>query len=149
MEKLCPIVCSEFPEDVNGDVSYGPNVQALIVYLSEEHVVPYQRIKTFMIDMFNIDMSESTIDNIVRRVIRRAKTFYERIKAKIASAPVAGADETSIDIAGILHWLWGWQTETASYFKPHKKRGRKAIEETFDAGLPDTVLVTDRYGDIT
>lgn len=39
-----------------------------------------------------------------------------------------------------------WQTETASYFKPHAKRGYKAIEDTFDEGLPETVLVTDRHG---
>ncbi len=32
LEKVCPncghTVCSEFPEGVNGDVFYGPNVQA-------------------------------------------------------------------------------------------------------------------------
>ena len=150
LEKICPrcghTVCSEFPENVNGDVSYGPNVQALVVYLSEEHAVSYLRIKTLMHDMFCIDMSEGTVDNIVKRMTKRARALYEKIKAKISKSPVAGADETGIDIAGILHWLWVWQTETASYFKPHKKRGCKAIEETFDEGLPDTVLVTDRHG---
>ena len=50
-------------------------------------------------------------------------------------------DETGIDIAGVLHWLWVWQTETASFFKAYAKRGHKAIEDTFDKGLPDTVLV--------
>lgn len=110
LEKICPrcghTVCSEFPENVNGDVSYGPNVQALVVYLSEEHVVSYQRIKTLMRDMFCIDMSEGTVDNIVKRMTKRARTLYEKIKAKISKSPVAGADETGIDIAGILHWLW-------------------------------------------
>lgn len=99
-----------------------------------------------MHDMFCIDMSEGTVDNIVKRMTKCAKALYEKIKAKISKSPVAGADETGIDIAGILHWLWVWQTKTASYFKPHKKRGCKAIEETFDEGLPDTVLVTDRHG---
>ena len=32
------------------------------------------------------------------------------------------------------------------FFKAHAKRGHKAIDDTFDKGLPDTVLVTDRHG---
>ena len=143
LEKVCPncghTVCSEFPEGVNGDVFYGPNVQALVVYLCEEHAVSYQRIKRLMNDMFHIDMSEGTINNIVQRMTKRARALYERIKSKIGKSPVAGADETGIDIAGVLHWLWVWQTETASFFKAHAKRGHKAIEDTFDKGLPDTV----------
>lgn len=150
LEKLCPncghVVSSEFPECVNGDVSYGPNVQALVVYLCEEHAVSYQRIKKLMSDMFHIEMSEGTINNIVQRMTKRARSLYERIKSRIAKAAVAGADETGIDIAGVLHWLWVWQTETASYFTPNAKRGYQAIEETFDEGLPDTTLVTDRHG---
>lgn len=149
-EKVCPkcgrTICSEFPEGVNGEVSYGSNVQALVVYLCEEHAVSYQRVKRLMNDMFNINMSEGTIDNIVQRMTKRARNLYEKIKEKIGSSPVAGADETGIDIAGILHWLWVWQTETVSFFKPHAKRGYKAIEDTFDEGLPDTILVTDRHG---
>lgn len=150
LEKICPCcghtVSGEFPEGVNGDVFYGPNVQAFVVYLSEEHAVSYQRIKRLLADMFHIDMSEGTVNNIIQRMTKRARVLYDRIKAKIEKSPVAGADETGIDIAGILHWLWVWQTETASYFRPHAKRGYKAIEETFDEGLPDTVLVTDRHG---
>lgn len=149
-EKVCPgcghTVRSEFPEGVNGEVSYGPNVQALVVYLCEEHAVSYQRIKRLLNDMFHIDMSEGTIDNIVQRMTRRARDLYEKIRSKIGQSAIVGADETGIDIAGILHWLWVWQTETASYFRPHSKRGYKAIEDTFDEGLPETVLVTDRHG---
>mgnify|MGYP004444075173 FL=1 len=150
LEKVCPkcghIVRSEFPEDVNGDVSYGPNVQALVAYLCEEHAVSYQRVKTLMNDLFGINMSEGTVDNIVQRMSKRARTLYGRIKEKIGSSPVVGADETGVDIAGAMHWLWVWQTESASYFKPHAKRGYIAIEETFEEGLPDAVLVTDRHG---
>lgn len=149
-EKVCPgcghTVRSEFPEGVNGEVFYGPNVQALVVYLCEEHAVSYQRIKRLLNDMFHIEMSEGTINNIVQRTTRRARNLYERIKSRIGQSAVVGADETGIDIAGILHWLWVWQTEAASYFKPHAKRGYKAIEDTYDEGLPETVLVTDRHG---
>ena len=138
--------CYEFPEGVNGDVFYGPNVQALIVYLCEEHAVLYQRAKRLMNDMFHIDMSDGTINNIVQRMTKRARALYEKIKSKKSKAPVVGTDETGIDIARVLRWLWAWQTESASFFKAHMNRGYKAIEDTFDEGLPGTVLVTDRHG---
>ena len=86
-------------------------------------------------------MSEGTADNIVRRMSRRAGVLYDRIREKIGGSPVVGADETGIDIAGVLHWLWLWQTEAASYLKPHTKRGRKAIEDTYEEGLPVTRIV--------
>ena len=150
IEKVCPgcgeTVCSEFPATVNGNVSYGPNIQALVTYLSEEHAISFQRIKKLMNDMFRIDMSEGTINNAIQRMTKRARGLYESIKSSISTSPVVGADETGIDINGILNWLWVWQSETASFFTPHKKRGYKAIEDTFSEGLPETVLVTDRHG---
>ena len=79
---------------VNGDVFYGPNVQALVVYLCEEHAVSDQRIKRLMNDMFHLDLSEGTINTIVQRMTKRARALYERIKSKIGKSPVAGADET-------------------------------------------------------
>jgi transposase len=75
----------------------------------------------------------------------RSRPDNEKIKAKIGKAPVVGADEIGIDIAGVLHWLWVWQTETVFFFKPHAKRGYKAIEDTFEEGLPNATLVTDRH----
>lgn len=130
---------------MNGDVFYGPNVQALVVYLCEERSVSYLRVKRLMNDMFHIGMSEGTINNMVRRMAKRARALYEKIKSRISQAPVVGVDETGMDVAEVLHLLWVWQTETASHFKAHAKRGCKAIEETFDERLPDTVLVTDRH----
>lgn len=148
IEKVCPscghTVSSKFPEGV-----ILSQRAALVVYLSEEHAVSYQRIKRLLNDMLLIYISEGEINIIVQRMIKRARSLYERVKAKIEKSHVAGADETGIDIAGILYWLWVWQAETASYFKPQAKRGYKATEETFDEGLPDTVLVTDRYGSIS
>lgn len=108
-EKVCPYcghtVRSEFPEGVNGEVFYGPNVQALVVYLCEEHAVSYQRIRRLLNDMFHIEMSEGTINNIVQKTTRRARNLYERIKSRIGQSAIVEADETGIDIAGILHWL--------------------------------------------
>ena len=150
LEKICPscgkTVRSKFPENVKGAVSYGPTLQALVVYLAEEHAVSYERIQSFLRDLFLINLSQGTIDNIIKRMTGQARELYEKIKKKIKGSSVVGADETGIDINGVLHWLWVWQTETASYFVAHKKRGFAAIEEMFPDGLPNATLVTDRHG---
>lgn len=150
LEKICPscgkTVRSKFPENVKGAVSYGPTVQALIVYLAEEHAVSYERIKRFLHDLFRIDLSQGTIDNIIKKMTEQTRGLYDRIKEKVGRSSVVGADETGIDINGVMHWLWVWQTESASYFVPHKKRSFDAIQETFPDGLPNATLVTDRHG---
>ena len=150
LEKTCPfcgkVVRSKFPKNVKGTVSYGPTLQALVVYLAEEHAVSYERIQSFLRDLFLINLSQGTIDNIIKRMTGQARELYEKIKEKIEGSSVVGADETGIDIKGVMHWLWVWQTETASYFATHKKRGFAAIEEMFPDGLPNATLVTDRHG---
>jgi len=65
--KRCPhcgtITHATFPEDVKYPVQYGPNLKALMVYLSIYQLLPYDRVRELFSDLFNCCPGTGTMVN--------------------------------------------------------------------------------------
>jgi transposase len=133
-----------FPKGVNAPVFYGPNIQAMVAYLSEAQHIPVKRLTELMKDFFGICMSTGTVCNIIEKIKAGAKPVYDNIRERVWQAPVVGADETGENVNGELFWLWVWQTEKLTCLASHKNRGQDAIEAQYPDGLKHSILVTDR-----
>lgn len=148
LEKKCKcgaVHKGRFPQGVNAPISYGPNIQAMVTYLSEAQHVPVKRLTDLMNDFFHVRMSGGTVCNILEKMKKRAKPAYDNIRERVSQSPVVGADETGQNINGKLCWLWVWQTDKLTYLASHKNRGQAAIESEYPDGLKNSILVTDRY----
>lgn len=55
----------EFPKQVTNPVQYGSRVQQLAVYLKTEQFIPYNRSRRFFADLFGINISPGTLQNII------------------------------------------------------------------------------------
>ncbi len=64
-----------FPERLKTKVQYGPNVRAMINYMSNYQYVPYKRMQEFFEDVFNLHFSQGTILNTLKRTAAKAKVF--------------------------------------------------------------------------
>lgn len=133
-----------FPEGVNAPVCYGPNIQALVAYLSEAMCISVCRIKELFSELFGIKMSEGTICNIIQAVKRKGTPAYKAIHDMIEHEKVVGADETGENINGALRWLWTFQSRRLTYVAGGKGRGPKDFDSEYPNGLPESTLVTDR-----
>ena len=133
-----------FPEGVNAPVCYGPNIQALVAYLSEAMCISVCRIKELFSELFGIKMSEGTICNIIQAVKRKGTPAYKAIHDMIEHEKVVGADETGENINGALRWLWTFQSGRLTYVAGGKGRGPKDFDSEYPNGLPESTLVTDR-----
>ena len=147
--KKCPI-CGhhqemEFSGRLTNNIQYGANVESLISYLSVYQYLPFKRLKELFYHIFNIEISEGTIDNILRRMSLKAQPIYAQIKDTISTSKQVGSDETSAKVNGIKHWVWVWQTALSTYLTASKSRGMEAIECEFPEGLYNGVLNTDRW----
>lgn len=136
---------TEFPQRITNNVQYGANVESLITYLSVYQYLPFRRLKECLNHFFKLDISEGTIDNILKRMAVKAQPIYEKIKETILQSKQAGSDETSVKVNGIKHWIWVWQTELSTYITASKSRGMTAIENVFPDGLKNCILNTDRW----
>jgi transposase len=136
---------SDFPKHVANPVQYGPNVESLVGYLHARQYLPYARTKEFLNDVMGLPISTGGIHNILQRMAQKALPMYNAIKEKITQATCIGADETGVNINGKNHWAWTWQNETLTYILCAAGRGFNTIKEAFENGLPNAVLVHDRW----
>ena len=101
--------------------------------------------KEFLNDVMKLPVSTGGIHNILQRLAQKATPVYGAIKGRVEQAAVVGADETSLNINGKLHWMWAWQNERLTYLVASANRAFKTIEDTFVNGLPKAAVNHDRY----
>lgn len=139
------IMESNFPAYVAKPVQYGPNVEALVGYLHSRQYIPYARMQEFLGDVMGLPVSTGGIHNILQRLSKKAKPFYDTIKGRIEQATCIGTDETGLNVNGKKHWMWTWQNNKLTYTLCSDNRGFQTIEDAFENGLPNAVLVHDRW----
>jgi len=127
-------------------ISYGRMVRALVAYLGHVQYVPFKRLCGILHDVFGLDISEGTVQNILRRMGMNSESAYREIRDRIEEAEVAGGDETGMYAGGEHNWGWTFQTRFLTYLFRDKSRGKAATRKHFPNDLPNTTLVTDRHG---
>jgi transposase len=126
---------ADYPAGVNHYVQYGPNIKSLLVYMQDYQLLPYERTKEFVKDIFGHTMSTGTLYNIRQYAYDQLATFEDRLKALLSLALVAGFDETGMRVMAQGCWLHSCSTDHHAYYEVHAKRGQKAMD---DIGiLPD------------
>jgi transposase len=136
---------ANFPKHVRSNISYGPNIRAIVTYFSCSQYIPYKRLTEILHNCFGVKMSQGTVDNILQDMEQKSQPAYDEIRARLEESKVVGADETGVNINGELHWGWTFQSENLTYVFNDKSRGKVAIDKHFTYGLPNTILVSDRH----
>lgn len=148
MEGTCQCGChckGKFPGRASAPVSYGPNVDALVGYMSTLQSIPFKRMVDILNNVFGLEMSQGTVSNILQRMRKKAEKEMAVIRDAVGQSEVVGADETGVRINGTQHWIWTFQTDALSYLAVDKGRGKAVIDKHFPQGLPESILVTDRH----
>jgi transposase len=118
-----------FPEGVSKAVQYGTGIKAHSVYMSQFQLVPYNRVQEYFTDQLGIPISEGSVFNFNKEAYELLADFENQAKNELASAKLAHADETGINIGGKRHWLHGLSNDQWTFYHPHEKRGTDAMNE--------------------
>lgn len=135
----------QFPQHLKAKVQYGPNIRSLINYLSVYQYFPYQRMQTFFKDVFNLNFSQGTIFNTLKRTANNSIGIYSSLKNIIEQSHVVGADESPVKVNGVKFYNWVWQNTKITFITCEKSRGKENIYKHFNDGFPNAVLISDRY----
>lgn len=131
--KCCPqckrISRGSFPAEVSARVQYGSRVKGLMVYLMDAQLLPSDRTRALLGDLFNCDVSEGTLYNARAKCFEQLASVEQQIKARIEAAEVVHFDETGLRVNGKLWWLHVASTAQLTYYFVHTKRGQAAIDE--------------------
>lgn len=120
-------VRGQFPDHVSQPVQYGPRVNAAVSYLSQYQLLPYERLAQLLRDLFELDLSEGTIENVLKRGYEKLERFDRAVKDRIATEDLAHFDETGMRVEKALHWLHVACTETLTAYHIDTKRGEPAM----------------------
>jgi transposase len=121
--------CPELP--VDGHVTIGPRMSAVMTYFNVAHAFPYDRLSQVTEDLLGFAISEGTIANKLSKMRGKIKEVVHQIKHKVIRSAWSGSDETGTHVAGKLWWEWVWQSPEASYFVIESSRAYKVVKEHF------------------
>jgi len=123
----CGVVSAETGLPIEG--GFGKNVLAHVTLMKYDDRLPARKIRTSLQRQHNLDLTHSTILNIIQRVVKAAMSTFEQVKASIRTFFNVYIDETSIKVAGKTFWIWVFTTLTTTLFVIRKSRHCKVIEE--------------------
>ena len=94
------------PAGVTGRVGYGPGLLARATWLVVAHHLPIRRAGRILTALLGADVSPGWVATVRGRAARLLEVaFLPRVRALIAAAPVAHADETTARADGALRYL--------------------------------------------
>lgn len=131
--KTCPqchqTTVGEFPDGVSQPVQYGERIKAQMVYFHQYHFVPLERTVEILGDLYGQTVSEGTIVEACNETAQQVDPIYQLTKTELINTTDTGHfDETGSRIEGKLWWLHVVCTAFLTYYAPHRKRGREALD---------------------
>ena len=147
--KRCTCGCcnkSYAPRRRGSQVRFGKHIKAIVTYLNIVQCLPYERLQTLMREMFSVEMSQGTVNNIVRESLEKAAPAIKLLEDMLKKSRVVGFDESGCYNNKRLDWAWIAQTAYVTLCFRATGRAAKVLEDRFGDSMKNMVAVTDRHG---
>jgi len=129
--KVCPR-CHQrqqavFPQDVRGQVQYGPRFQALAVYLNVAQFLPFKRVGDVLETLCGQHPSEGTLALHLNLATARLAGFEAGLKEALLEESVLHVDETGSKVKGKLAWVHVISSKQLTLYGHDPHRGSATI----------------------
>lgn len=124
----CGCVNKGFPDRITSHIQYGSRIKALIVYFQNYQLLPYERTKELIQDLFGHCISKGSFYNFSKAAYNKLDGYEQVLKDGLRSELVVGFDETGIRVGNQLLWLHSCSTDDHVYYAVDEKRGREAMD---------------------
>jgi transposase len=130
--KECPgcgqLVTARFPAELKAPVQYGKNFRALLAYFYDAQLGASLRIRQMCQEMFGYAVSEGTLQSARQEQYQGLEPFEQHLEKMLPQQSVLHADETSLPINQVTHWLHVLCTPLLTFFSVQTLRGKEAIK---------------------
>jgi transposase len=130
--KRCPVsgrrVSAVFPPGVLAPVQYGPNFRGLTLYLFDQQLLPFDRLRQTCQDLFGQPLSLGTLTQTHHQAYEALAPVESAIIRALIQVPVVHLDESGLRVAGALHWLHVACTPELTHYGVHAQRGVEAMD---------------------
>jgi transposase len=136
---------AKFPAGVTRPVQYGASVKAHSVYMSQQQLLPYDRVRDYFSDQCGIPLSAGSLFNFNKEAYDLLGTFEAIVKRQLIVQGLLNVDETGINVNGKLLWLHTAGNDLWTLFFPHEKRGLEAMDAMGVLKHFDGILCHDHW----
>jgi transposase len=130
--KRCPrsglLVKAAFPAGVEASVQYGPHFRGFTLYLFNQQLLPFDRLRQTCLDLFAQPLSLGTLTQTNGRAYQTLDPVEAAVIRALIQASVVNVDESGLRVAGRLHWLHVACTPDLTFYGVHGKRGTEAMD---------------------
>jgi transposase len=117
-----------FPKGLTRPIQYAEGVKAQAVYMSQQQLIPYDRVQDYFVDQCGIPISTGTLFNFNSEAFNLLEKFDAIAKRQLINSPLLHADETGINVGGKNIWLHSVSNDNWTLFFPHLRRGGDAMQ---------------------
>lgn len=120
---------SHFPAEATAPVQYGPMIKGMLVYLTQQQLLPMARTAQLVEDLYGVKLSTGTVQACIGQAAQQLTLSYEQIAQAIREEPVVHFDETGQRAQARLRWLHVASTPQLTWYFTHDKRGQRAMDD--------------------
>ncbi len=146
-EGYCPNCCRNYSPEGTSDFptrhAYGHGLQAWVVYQRLVLRLPYRLITQATEDLCNVHIGGANIVNFLNDFAHYYSDTEELLIKQILASPFVHADETTINIRGVDHYVWVFTDGTHVVFKLTETREATIVHD-FLSGYQG-ILISDFY----
>jgi transposase len=146
---VCPCCARRFkasaPVGLEPGSPFGPNLRAFVIYLRSVQGIPMARLSDVLKDLFDLDISEGALVNILEAARKPFAAQTNLIKQRLLSGTALASDETGMRVGKANWWLWVFHHGDSAAFVAEASRS-KAVVETFLGDWRPDVWLSDRLG---
>ena len=124
--------------------SIGPITRAVATHLRYDLQIPYRKVQYLLQNLFGMPLVPASAMNFDRKATALGRPLYEELRAKLQSAEVVYADETTWREDGDGHYVWYGGNEDIAVYQITDNRSADSVVELLGEDF-DGTLVTDDY----
>jgi transposase len=136
---------ADFPPEATAPACFGPAVRAAGVYLLVRQHIPIARVTEILTDLLGLPVSTGFLASLSAEAAESLGDFIVDLGDALADEPVAGADETSVRVAGAKWWFHVCCTALFTFLGVHPNRGVAATDDFGVLSRFRGTLIHDRW----
>ncbi len=117
------------PDDWPEHGRFGLRLLAQCTVMKFEDRMTFTKLRDALKRQYNLEITPASLMNMTRNVGKKLGEEHEEFINNIRDSPCVYADETSMRISGINHWIWIFVSEGAVLVVLRKSRSKKVVKE--------------------